>query len=352
VRVALDATPLLGRRTGVGRYVENLVPALLALPDAPDLHLVPFTFRGAKDLPRFPGASYGERRVPARLLQRAWTHLGGPPVEWVAGRCDVFLGTNFVSPPARRARGVVMVHDLAYLHHADTVTAQSLRYRALVPRALARGTLVVTPSEAMAEQVRAEYSLPPDRVLATPLGVDPVWFDSAPGPSEAPYLLFVGTREPRKDLPVLLAAHALLREQEPGTPDLVLAGPAGWRAEESPPPGVRLAGYLENEALRPLVAGAACLVQPSRYEGFGLPVLEALAAGTPVVSTDVPALVEVGGELVPRVPVGDAVALAEAIRAVLRTPQSAELREQRRRHAAQWSWARCAERTMMALRAA
>ncbi|MCW2498532.1 MAG: glycosyl transferase, group 1, partial [Frankiales bacterium] len=228
MRVALDATPLLGHRTGVGRYVENLVPALLALPDPPELHLVPFTWRGAKDLPRFPGATYGERRVPARLLQQAWTHLGVPPVEWIAGRCDVFHGTNFVSPPARRAGGVVMVHDLAYLHHADTVTPQTLRYRALVRRALDRGTVVVTPSEAMAEQVRAEYALPADRVRATPLGVDPVWFESTAEPSAAPYLLFVGTREPRKDLPVLLAAHALLRDQDPGTPDLVLAGPAGW----------------------------------------------------------------------------------------------------------------------------
>ncbi|MCW2614188.1 MAG: glycosyl transferase, group 1, partial [Frankiales bacterium] len=255
---------------------------------------------------------------------------------------DVFHATNFVLPPLRRARGVVTVHDLAFLRMTETVSAASARYRVLVPRSVRRARVVLTPSRAVAEQVREAYA-PTVPVVAVPHGVDPAW-SSAPPPDDAlrrrlglprEYVVFVGTLEPRKDVATLLAAHRLL----PDAPPLVLVGPAGWgaRADVS---GCVTPGFLSDDELRPVVAGASALVLPSRDEGFGLPVLEALAAGTPVVASDLPVLREVGGEQVTYAPVGDVEAFAEALRSVLAGPGDAAAR---RSHAAGFTWARCAE---------
>ena len=142
-------------------------------------------------------------------------------MEWLAGRADVVHGTNFVLPPLRRAAGVLTVHDLSYLRYPETVAAASLRYRTLVPRGLRRAAVVVTPSQAVAAEVRAEYGLG-DRVLATPLGVDEGWFGATPMPAAElaarglpeRYLLFVGTVEPRKGLPALLSALRLLHDSD------------------------------------------------------------------------------------------------------------------------------------------
>jgi len=361
VRVGLDATPLLGPRTGVGRYVEGLLRGLLELPDPPDLRLTAFTWRGLADLSGPPGTTVTRRRAPARLLQAAWLRSSLPPVELLSGAVEVFHGTNFVLPPTARAGGVLTVHDLSFLHHTDTVRPASLAYQRLVPRALDRGCVVVCPSETVAAEVRATYGLTVERVVATPLGVDPAWFSAAPlDPAERSgrelperYLVFVGTREPRKNLAVLLRAVALLREDDPDAPPLVVAGPAGWGEQGSAlPAGVIPAGYLEPADLMRLVAGAAALVLPSRYEGFGLPVLEALACGVAVVTSDLPVFREVAGELAETAPVGDAEQLAAALTRALRTGSPPGLAALRRERAAGFTWRRCAQRTLAAYRQA
>ncbi|MCW2613080.1 MAG: glycosyl transferase, group 1, partial [Frankiales bacterium] len=221
MRVGFDATPLLGARTGIGRYTGALLEALAGGPD--ELVATAFTLRGR--LPAVAGVEVRQRPVPARGLQEAWARTEWPPVELLTGRLDVFHATNFVLPPLRRAAGVVTVHDLAYLHHTDTVSTASARYRTLVPRSVARASVVLTPSQAVAEQVRDAYD-PAVPVVAVPHGVDPAWGEPQPRPEGLPaeYVLFVGTLEPRKDLRTLLAAHRLV----PGAPPLVLVGPPGW----------------------------------------------------------------------------------------------------------------------------
>lgn len=331
-RVVLDATPLLGPRTGVGRYVENLVRELAALGTL-DVVATAFTLRGAGALPAAVPAAVAVRHrpAPARALQAAWDRLELPPVEWLAGRADVVHGTNFVLPPLRRAAGVLTIHDLSYLRYPETVSAASLRYRTLVPRGLRRAAVVLTPSHAVAAEVRDTYGLG-DRVVATPLGVEDNWFTAAPMPAAElaarglpeRYLLFVGNVEPRKGLPTLLAALRELHDQDPDTPPLVLAGPPGWgpalEIAQLPAGAVVPAGYLETADLRRLVAGAALLAYPSVYEGFGLPPLEAFAAGVPVVASDLPVVREVTGDLATLAPVGDPAALAGALRATLAGP--------------------------------
>lgn len=354
IRVVLDATPLLGPRTGVGRYVENIVRELAAMPSL-ELVATAFTLRGAGALPAAvpPAVRVRHRPAPARALQAAWERLDLPPVEWLAGRADVVHGTNFVLPPLRRAAGVLTIHDLSYLRYPETVAAASLRYRTLVPRGLRRAAVVLTPSHAVAAEVRDEYGLG-DRVVAAPLGVDAAWFDAVPfSPDELAarglpprYLLFVGSVEPRKGLPTLLAALRELHSSDPATPPLVLAGPPGWGPALStaglPAGAVVAAGYLETPDLRRLVAGAALLAFPSLYEGFGLPPLEAFAAGVPVVASDIPVVREVTGSLATLVPVGEGPALAGALAATLSGPaRSGELRS----HARGFTWAATAQAT-------
>jgi glycosyltransferase involved in cell wall biosynthesis len=395
VRVGLDATPLLGPRTGVGRYVAGLAEALagLAGPEPKELVLVPFSWRGTRDLPAAaphgPRVRHGRRRVPARLLQAAWARLPWPPVEWLSGPVEVFHATNFAAPPTRRAAVVVTIHDLTYLRHPDMVTDASARYRTLVPRALQQGAVVCTPTAAVASEVADEYHLPPDRLVVTPLGVDDTWRQTTPPDPTwlaahdlpARYLLFVGNREPRKNLPTLLTAYRqLLGAESPrmvgvekgptvregagtttaptvgGIPPLVLVGPPGWGDAIDPaglPPGAVLTpGYLPQPDLARVVAGAAAVVVPSWYEGFGLPALEALACGTPVVASDLPALREVLGDQAELVAPGDPAALAAALARVLDDPGGEPARAARRARAAGFTWETCAQATLSAYRLA
>ena len=366
IRVGIDATPLLGPRTGIGRYVSALLGALATDPGGDDLALsgTAFTLRGrgglAAALP--PGIRAVGRPVPARLLRRSWSHGGPPPVEWLVGGVDVFHATNFVLPPRRRAAGVLTVHDLGFLRVPETLSAANLVYRELVPRGVREAALTLTPTETVRQEVLAEFGVDPGRVAVTPLGVDDDWFAPAPdGPADPaddailsgpPYVLFVGAIEPRKGLPTLLDA---LRRCPPGTaPRLVMAGPPGWGPElDTAGAGLDVVrtGFLPDDRLRRLLAGAAAMALPSRYEGFGLPVLEALASGTPVLASDLPVLREVGGEHVRYLPVGDADAWAVALGAA---PGNREGHDPGPgiAWARRWTWGRCAEKTRFAYRAA
>ena len=371
MRVALDATPLLGARTGVGRYVGLLVHALreeLPAADAPALRLVPLTWRGAGELaslaPRVAGVATTSRRAPARLLRELWTRGSFPPAELLSGRTDVWHGTNFVLPPTARAKGVVTVHDLTYRLHPQWVTSDVARYRVLVPAALRRATAVCTPSNAVRTELLDAYpQVEPDRVFATPLCVDPAFFNATPPDAEARrrlglpanYLLFLGNAEPRKGLDVLLEAYRRLHGRGVDLPVLLVVGPPGWgeAASRAGLPGelVTAAGYREDTEVPSIVAGALALVYPSRYEGFGLPPLEAFAAGIPSVVSDLAVTREVLGAFADYADAEDPESLAAALVTVLdRGPQAGA--QERRAHARTFTPGELARTTLAAYRAA
>lgn len=357
LRVGIDVTPLSGPRTGIGRYVTHLVAELARRPDVEVIGTA-WTLRSRRGIDLPPGARLARRPVPARLLHSAWLRGGLPRGEWLTGRVDLLHGTNYVLPPTR-VPGVLTVHDLSYVRYPELVASASLAYGELVPRALRRGATVLTDSQAVADEVAEHYRLPTDRISVTPLGVDPVWSEPPPPrlpqlPSE--YVLALGTIEPRKGLDVLLAAYHQLSAERADLPPLVLVGASGWGealgAAHLNPSQVIRPGYLTDEQVRAAVAHATLLAFPSRYEGFGLPPLEALAAGTPVVASDLPVTREVLGSHATYAPVDDPAALAGAIAATLDHPPGAAEREAARAHAAGFTWSRCAKLTVEAYRRA
>lgn len=362
MRIALDGTPLIGRRTGVGRYTERLVshlPEALARRGwSADLNVTVWSAR-SRDVGQLPvGVGQIGPPMPARLLRACWTRSRWPTAEMLLGPLDVMHGTNFVVPPTSRAAAVVTIHDLTYELHPDTVTRDVLQYSTLVRRALQRGAFALVPASATGDAVAAHYGLSRDRVLVTPLGVDDSWATApAPGPGwlddrglPHEYLLFVGSLDPRKNLHRLVDAHQQLRAADRSTPPLVLAGPAGRTSVSRD--GLHTTGWLADEDLRTLVRGARALVLPSLDEGFGLPVLEALAAGRPVVISDLPVLHEISGGLAISADPLDVDALASALAAVLSAPDDAAARSARQAWAGRFTWAATADATVEAYRLA
>jgi glycosyltransferase involved in cell wall biosynthesis len=366
VRTGLDVTPLLGRPTGVGRYVGALARALVAARQPDDEWLgMAFTLRGRELLPSLlpEGMSLTGAPVPARALHLAWARTGFPTVGALGGRVDLFHATNFVLPPTGRAAGVVTVHDLSYLRTPETVSRASAGYVDLVPRSLSRAAVVCVPSEAVAAEVRETYPQAADRVLVTPLGVDPAWAAAPPADHAlrlrlglpADYLVVSGSLEPRKNLPFLLEVHRALRAEDPDWPALVLVGPDGWGPSldlgRHPPGSVVLTGYLDDDDLRRVVAGSRALLFPTRYEGFGLPPLEAFACGTPVVASDLPVVREVVGpdaDLRHLAPVGDHDAWASALLSVVRAGEVPGTADRRRARAGGFTWSGTAAATRQA----
>jgi glycosyltransferase involved in cell wall biosynthesis len=323
VTVAVDATPLLGHKTGVGVVVAGLLEALEALGD-PDLDVIGYglTARGWRHLrDRVPSGRSSRGPMPASALERVWSRWDAPPVEWWTGRVDVVHGTNFVVPPSRRAARLVSVHDLTAVRWPELCSPVARRYPALVRRAVDHGASVHTGAHAMVAEICEAFALPEERVHVVRWGVTPPSSTPlrAPGP---PYVLGLGTVEPRKDFPLLVAAFDQVAHAQPEL-WLRIVGPPGWGGAAlddaiaaSPHSGrIRREGWVDDIAA--VVAGAAVFAYPSLYEGFGLPPLEAMGYGVPVVATSTGAVPEIVGDAADLVPVGDADALAAALLRVI-----------------------------------
>lgn len=353
LRVLLDGTPLLGDRTGIGRYTASLSEELASMSDV-DMRAVAFTLRGWRKLRSVLPLGVRARGLPvsARLLRTSWLRSGFPPVETFAGLTDVVHGTNFVLPPTARAARVLTIHDLAFFDAPHELAPSDRDLPALVRRGATEADVICTPTAAVADAVAERFDVDRSKVAVTPLGVDAGWFTGRPPTEDGrerlglphEYLLFAGAPGPRKGLDWLRRAH----EADPDLPPLVFAGPGRF------PTGARCrqVGYLSDVDLQRVVAGASALVLPSRDEGFGLPVLEAMACDVPVVCTDVPSLREVSGGLAALVPYGDVDALTAALREAVSQPHAASASAARRAHAAAFTWRRCAQTTLAAYRSA
>jgi len=362
LRAALDGTPLAGRPTGVGAFCSGLLAGLAKRPGI-EVGAFAVSRHGRCDidgkLPNGvralgpPGPS-----IPARVLHTAWRYCPFPPAELWAPRADVVHGTNFVVPPAWRAATVVTVHDLTPLRYPNWCLPAARAYPDLVRRAVARGAWVHADSEFVADEVRTMLGVPAERARAIYPGIpeprvlagDPLDIVRAllPPPVTS-YVLALGTVEPRKGFPGLVKAFGHVAGPHPGL-GLVIAGPDGWASRQlseavgaSPcPERVVHLGWVDGAQRDALLRGATVFAYPSLYEGFGLPPLEAMAAGTPVVASDAGALKEVLGDAALLVPAGDSDALAGALEHMLGDAGAREsFASKGREVAARYTWERC-----------
>jgi glycosyltransferase involved in cell wall biosynthesis len=366
VRVLLDYRPALRERSGVGEYTHALAAALLDGPSREGAIELTLFSSSWKDRLQ-PGeelakASIVDRRVPVSVLNFAWHRLEWPPIDsFVAESFDVAHSMHPLLMPARRAARVLTIYDLNFLTHPERTRGEIRRdYPVLARDHAHRADRVIVISRFTADQVERLLEVPADRIsLCTPGA--PAWAPRAKAPGGDGYVLFFGTLEPRKNLGVLLDAYELLAAGGKRLPPLVIAGKT---TEQSGPwlerirrqplsHSVRYIGYVNPAKRRELYEGAKLLVQPSFEEGFGLPVLEAMTVGVPVVAANRGALPEVLGDAGPLIDAEDPAGFADAIDTIVNDPVAAISSTSRGLERARlFSWERTAHAMMDAYQAA
>jgi glycosyltransferase involved in cell wall biosynthesis len=325
VRVLIDYRPALRERTGVGEYAHQLAAALVArLPPSDRLVLFSSSWKDRLAPASVPGAETVDARVPVTLLNLAWHRLGWPPIERLAGSVDVAHSMHPLLIPSRTAAQVVTIHDLHFLDYSDGTTAEIRRdYPALAAEHARHADGVIAVSEYTATQVVERLGVERSRITVCPSGA-PDWSPRERAAPAGP-ILFMGTIEPRKNVATLLDAYQQLVARRPSTPTLLLAGGAGFRSEgilariadPSLSGRVRHLGYVSDPDREMLYRSASLVIMPSLDEGFGLPALEAMTLGVPVVASNRGALPEVLGGAGVLVDPQDPTAIADAIDRVL-----------------------------------
>lgn len=379
MRVAIDARPATApEKTGVGYYTSHLIHRMPVLDPGTDYvawYLNAGGFLNGRRFFRDVGAPNLTERgtpIPAQLFNRLTARMDIPRVEWFV-RFDVLFGPNFVPAPTRASRQVVTVHDLGFRFYPDTAPQTVPWWLRGLERTLRVAARVIVPSEATRRDLVELYGVEDERIATIPLGVDADVFrppdeDEVRGVRDryrldGPYLVFLGL-DPRKNLPAL--AEAVRRMPASSRPTLVLVGGRPWdpagrdrvrEALDTVPPGslgrVVLTGYVPDATKAALLGGADALVYPSLYEGFGLPVLEAMACGTPVIASNVAALPELVDGAGVLVDPSDPDELAERIGSVIADHELRRgLRERGIERAARYGWDESARRTAAVLRQA
>ncbi|HYL75864.1 MAG TPA: glycosyltransferase family 1 protein [Bryobacteraceae bacterium] len=342
MKIALDATPLTIASGGIRRYTEELSRALAAaFPDDEFWLLSDGHFEPPAGAP--PNLKVG--RGPRNVLERRWW-LWGLQGEISRLGVDLFHGTDFAVPYLPIRPSVLTLHDLSPWMSASW-HAEADRVRSRTPMLLRLGlaSMVITPSEAVRRQAMERFRLPAGRVVATPLAASGHFQPVAAAREGPPYLLYVGTLEPRKNLGMLLDVWRQVRKSH--VIDLVLAGRRREDFPEiKPEAGLRLMGLTKEEDLPALYSGALACVYPSYYEGFGLPVLEAMQCGAAVIASSDPAIAEVAADAALLLDVRDPAAWVEALLGLLSQPDRVPpMREKSLARASEFSWTKTAKLT-------
>ena len=341
MRIVVDVSPLSRPRTGIGNYLRGLVAGLAEIGEEV-VAFGPSGPRGRTRIRESLAALPIEFRLPllprAQWWRSAWSRLGHPAVEAVTGPLDVFHFSDWMYPAQRGGVRATTVHDLVPLRFPEWVEPKTLRMHGPKYEAARSCDVVFANSRFTEGEVVELLGVPEQQVAVAYPGVDPLFRpEGERGVLGGAYVLSVATLEPRKNLPALVDAFSLLRERHPEL-TLALAGLSGWEDRPLAAKGVRLLGYVPDDELARLYRGAAAFAYPSRFEGFGIPVVEALACGTPAVVSSHASLDEACGDAALRVDPDDTERFAAALEEALSAPRGAGVD-----HAAQFTWRACGE---------
>jgi glycosyltransferase involved in cell wall biosynthesis len=349
MRIVVDMTPLSLEQTGIPNYLSGMVRGLVEV--AGEHSIVAFAPTGPRGSRRVAAAlsdlPIEKRIVPlpgAHYLRALWSRLGRIPVERFVGDLDVFHFSDWMYPPQRGGIRATTVHDLVPLRYRELVHPRTYRmHKAKLQNAIRTCDLIFANSNFTANDLSDLLGFPRDRVHVAYPGIS---FGFKPdGPRAelgSPYVLTVATLEPRKNLGRLLEAFRVLRLKHP---DLLLAVAGAVPPRGTPESaslvgeGVRLLGFVPDDQLAALYRGANAFAYPSIFEGFGMPIVEALASGVPVIASDHPSLDEASGDVAARADPEKPEAFAQAIASAIKA--GAERREAGFRHAARFTWRSC-----------
>jgi glycosyltransferase involved in cell wall biosynthesis len=348
MRIAFDVSPLSHERTGVNNYIRGSLTGLADVAAERGHEVVAFAPTSPAGKRVIPDALAGldiEQRLVslpgAHGWRTAWSVIGHPAAERWLGPFDALHFTDWMYPPQRAGVRATTIHDLVPLHHPEWTTKRTRAMHGRKYRNAARTCDVVFANSAFtADDFSDTLGFPRDRILVASPGIGEDF--TAVGEAAdlgAPYLLTVATLEPRKNLGTLVDAFALLADQDLS---LVVAGGAGWGDQpELDRPGIVRLGRVDDAELARLYRGATAVVYPSRFEGFGMPITEAMASGAPVVASKHASMDDAAGTAALRADPESPQAIAEAIREAI--GRRDELRERGLVHARLFSWRRVGE---------
>lgn len=374
MRIAIDYTPAVRQGAGIGRLTRHLVRELVHL--GPEHEFTLFVAgrlspTSAERLGWPANVRLQDTAIPERWLTILWHRLRvGLPIEAFLGRCDLFHATDFVLHPTR-APALLTVHDLSFLRFPECAHPNLRRYlQEVVPRSLARAARILADSHATKEDLVGLLGVPAEEIAVVYGGIEPRFSPETDAGAEGrllarypilerPYILSVGTLEPRKNYVRLMQAYHRLHAVAPDVPDLVIAGGKGWLYEDifrtwealGLTEKVHFLGFVEEALLPALYRRAALFAFPSLYEGFGFPPLEAMASGVPVIASNASSLPEVVGDAGLLVDPMDVDALADAMRRGLEDAAvRADLRRRGLARAAEFTWRRAGEELLQQYR--
>ena len=344
MRIGIDVTSALTQGGGIGRYTRELIHALVAV-DSRNRYCFfsakpPATLPVANPIPQAGNVIYRPAPLDERWLYRLWYRLRLPlPVQWVTGSLDLFHSPDFVLPPINgRIPTLLTVHDLSFIHYPHTFPERLVSYlNQVVPWSVSRATHILADSEATRQDLTTLWQVPPEKVSVLYSGVherfQPVTDNGKITAVRQkyrldgfPYVLSVGTLQPRKNYQMLIRAFQPLAEKLPH--HLVISGGKGWLYDEMMAEVARqrltdrvhFIGFVDDADLPTLYSEASLFAFPSLYEGFGLPLLEAMGCGTAVLTSNSSSLPEVAGAAAQMLPPQDLAAWTETMFSLLANP--------------------------------